>query len=257
MSGLRPRFENLSLRSESHAGQQALPAQDQLVKDLQDQIAKLDQELKKVELEKELQRDEICALKAEARSCQEELGKLISKMQDLEQKSLRDTPVKNVGKEVRIRYLERHRQKMGKPIGKAGYDRIKSGDRAAHRGKPVVDAWLYETHQVSDQDIYKDLYGIAPGTMQEWKDIPGCVEISGFHASLQSEGKLSSKFQCLFNQFLEAATAYSSPTELRMAFMEDKLLQRKQDELQDCYDEIIAANPPKQRTAFIANLNKG
>ena len=257
MSELRPLFETLSLPSESQPCQQALQIKDQLIKDLQDQIKNMKQEMKKAEQDKILRLDEKLALKAEARSYQEEILKLKSKVHDLKQKNLRDTPAKNIGKEVRIRYLERHRQKMGRPIGKAGYDRIKSGDRAAHRGKPVVDAWLYETHQVSDQDVYKDLYGIAPGTMQEWKDIPGCVEISGFHASLQSEGKLSSKFQCLFNQFLEAATAYSSPTELRIAFTEDKLLQRKQDELQDCYDEIIAANPLKQRAAFVAKLNKG
>ena len=160
-------------------------------------------------------------------------------IQDPETKSLRETPVKDVGQAVRLRYLERHRQKMGKPIGKAGYDHIKTGDRAAHRGKPVVDAWLYHTHQVSERDVYKDLYGVAPGTMQEWKDIPGIVEISGFRASLQGEGKLSDKFQALFDQFLEAAAAYSSPIELRMAFIEDKGLQRKQDQLQDCYDEVI------------------
>ena len=214
-------------------------------------------EMKKLVLEKEQQRDEICALKAEARSYQEELRKSTLKVQDLETKGLRETAVKDVGQAVRLRYLERHRQKMGRRNGNTGYDRIKAGDRAAHRGRPVVDAWLYETHQVSDQDIYKDLYGVAPGKMQEWEDIPGIVEISGFRASLRGEGKLSKKFQSFFDKFLKAAEVYSSPIELQMAFIEDKGLQRKQDELQDCYDQIIAANPHRQHTTFEAKLKKG
>lgn len=257
MSEPDPRSETVSIRSEYQPCQQALQVEDESIQDLRDRIAKMNQEMKKLELEKELQRDEICALKAEARSYQEELRKSTLKVRELETKSLRETPAKDVGKEVRLRYLERHRLRMGKPIGKVGFDHIKAGDRAAHRGRPVVDAWLYQTHQVSDQDVYRDLYGVAPGKMQEWKNIPGIIETSGFHASLQGEGKLSDKFQALFDQFIEAAAAYSSPIELRTAFIEDKSLQRKQDELQDCYDEIIAANPHRQHTAFIGKSKKG
>ncbi len=90
---------------------------------------------------------------------------------------------------------------MGKSIGKVGYDHIKSGDRAAHRGRPFVDAWLYQTRQMSDQNVYKDLYRITPGEMWQWRDIPEVVEISRFHASLQSEYKLSNRFRALFDQF--------------------------------------------------------
>ncbi|KAI9808001.1 MAG: hypothetical protein M1827_007763 [Pycnora praestabilis] len=241
--------ETVSLQSGYHAGQQRLRSKDEETEVLKGQVVNLTREIKTIEWDKVLQQDENCALKVEIRSYQEELMRLKSKVQDLERNSLRETPIKDIGREVRIRYLERHRQRMGKSIGKVGYDHIKSGDRAAHRGRPLADAWLYQVHQISDQDVYKDLYGITPGALQEWKDISGIVDISGFHASLQSEDKLSNRFRALFGQFLKVATAYSSPTELRMAFIEDKLLQRKQDELQDCYDEIISANHPKQRTA--------
>ena len=88
--------------------------------------------------------------------------------------------MEKIGKEVRMRFLECHRQRMGKRIGEVGYGHIKSGDRVAHRGRPLADAWLYQEHQRSDPDVYEDLYGISPAKMQEWRDIPGMVEISGF-----------------------------------------------------------------------------
>ncbi len=251
MSDFRARLETVSQGPEYYISQQSLRAKDDLIEDLQGQIAKLNQELKTIKLDKVLQRDEIYALKAEARSYQEELGKSKFKAQDLETKSLQETPANDIGKEVRIRYLERHRQTMGKSIGKVGYDHIKSGDRAAHRGRPLVDTWLYQTRQMSDQNVYKDLYRITPGEMWQWRDIPEVVEISGFHASLQSEYKLSNRFRALFDQFLNATATYYSPTELQMAFAEDKVLQYKQNQLQDCYDGIIAANASGPRTTAL------
>jgi hypothetical protein len=62
-----------------------------------------------------------------------------------------------VGREVRLRYLEHHRQRMGRAIGKQGYERIKDGDRAVHRGRPMVDALLCLTGLMSDHETYRDL----------------------------------------------------------------------------------------------------
>ena len=78
------------------------------------------------------------------------------KLQSLEEQALQDTSAGNIGKEVRLRYLERHRQRMGRGIVKLGYER---GDRAVHRGRPVVDALLWLTGLITDRKIYPDLYG--------------------------------------------------------------------------------------------------
>ena len=83
--------------------------------------------------------------------------------------------------------------------------------------------------------------------MQEWKDIPGIVEISGFRATLHSEGALSNRFRTLFDQFLTSVKNYRTPAELRVAFIEGTTLQHKQNELQVCFDEIIATNMNRRR----------
>ena len=109
--------------------------------DLQDELAQKKREIEKLETENLLQGDEIRALKAEAQSYQDELRSLNGKAQSVEAQALRETLTGNIGKEVRLRFLERHRQRMGKRIGMLGYERIKCGDRAAHRGRPVGDLW--------------------------------------------------------------------------------------------------------------------
>ena len=210
--------------------------------DLRQELAQMRGEIEKLETEKLLQRDEIRALKAEARSYQEELRSLSCKVQNLEEQALQEAPATNIGKEVRLRYLERHRQRIGRNIGKLGYDRIKCGDRAAHRGRPVVDALLCLTDLITDRGVYVDLYGVAPDIMKCWKNVPEVIQITSFHASLQSEGRLTKEFQVPFERLLEVAKTFSSPMELRAAFGDNKTLQQLQHELQDCYDKIVAAN---------------
>ena len=217
--------------------------------DLQNELAQMRRQVEKLETEKLLQRDEIRALKSEARSYQDELRSLNSKVQRLEGQALQEALAGDIGKQVRLRYLERHRQRMGRGIGKIGYERIRCGDRAAHRGRPVVDALLCLTGLMTDQDVYANLYGVSPEQMKQLKDIPEVIEIAGFHASLQSEGRLTNNFKALFGHFSTLAKGYASPTELRAAFSEDKTLQRLQAELQDCYDKIVAANPRGQQNS--------
>ena len=133
---------------------------------------------------------------------------------------------------------------MGRSIGKLGYDRIKCGDRAAHRGRPVIDALLCFTSLTPDHRVvYVDLYGVAPDLMEYWKDVPEMIEITSFHASLQSEGRMTEDFLIPFKRLLEMAGTIPSPIELRAAFRDNKTLQQLQNELQDCYDKIVAANP--------------
>lgn len=232
ISKLSYSLETASLRDGNYSYEQELHLKNKVIEDLQAEVAKMRQEMNNMILDKEMQRDEICALKGEARSYRAEL----------EASGLRAKEVEVVGKEVRMRYLECHRRRMGKRIGEVGYANIKSGDRAAHRGRPLADAWLYQDHQRVDPDVYEDLYGISPAAIQEWRDIPEVLEISGFRASLQSEGRLTDRFRTLFDQFLAAIKAYPTSTRLREAFIDDTTLRHQQTELQDCYDEIVHAN---------------
>ena len=67
--------------------------------------------------------------------------------------------------------------------------------------------------------------------MRQWKDVPEMIEITGFRASLQSEGTLTRGFQVPFERLLEVTKIYFSSTELRAASRENKTLQQLQDEL--------------------------
>lgn len=208
--------------------------------DLQDRLARMTKVVEQLEMEKLLQRDEICSLKAQARSYQNEIGLLNRKVQEMEAQALQDAPATNVGREVRLRYLELHRQRMGRPNERVDYGRIKCGNRAAHRGRPVVDALLCLTGFVRDDQVYSDLYGITPLAMKEMMDVPEVVEVVGFRASLRSEGRLTPFFQSLFERMTESVVRYPSAKELKKAFKEDNILQQCHIGLQDCYDRIVA-----------------
>ena len=221
--------------------------------DLLDELAQMRRENEKLSMEKLLQADEIRALKAEVRSYQDEIRSLNSQVQTLEERALQETPARNIGQEVRLRFLEKHRLRIGRSIGKRGYERIKSGDRAAHRGRPVVDALLCLTGLITDREVYSNLYGVSPEIMRKWKDVPEITEITGFRASLQSEGRLTRDFQVPFERFLALAKTYLSLIELTAAFKEDKSLLRLQCELQNCYDKIVAPNPRGQQNSSSQN----
>ena len=209
----------------------------------QDTRPRPDRVISHLDIDNLTQRDEICALKAAARSYEEEISSLHRKIQDMEAKASQDRLMANVGREVRLRYLERHRLRIGRSIGKLGHDRIKCGDRAAHRGRPVVDAVLCLTGSFRDHGAYMDLYGVDPAAAKEMMDVPEMVEVIGFRASLQSEGRLTKVFQDLFERLLEIAASYPSPSKLQTAFKEDKVLQQCHHNLQDCYDQIVCVVP--------------
>ena len=210
---------------------------------LRREVARLNTELKQ-------QRDEISALKTEATSYQIKLEQLQNEVKTMEHQALQETLAVEIGKQVRLHYLEQHRQRMGKGLGPIGRDRIRCGDRAAHRGRPVVDALLCLTGEMRDLNVYEDLYGVTPKQMQHLKDVPEVVEIASFHASLQSEGRMTKEFKAVFNRFCTVARSYASPMKLREAFSErskDRTLLQIQAELQDRYDKVVAANPRGQQ----------
>ena len=222
----------------------------------QGELIQLQREVEKLKSEIQLQRDEIRALKVEARSYQDELRSLNGKNQSQEQRVLQETLAKEIGEQVRLRYLEQHRQRIGRGIGKLSFERIRSGDRAAHRGRPVVDALLCLNGFMTDAEVYKDLYGVLPEHMLRLKDVPEVVEISGFHASLQSERRMTKDFKAVFERFSKVARSYASPMELRAGFGGDRTLQQLQAELQDRYDKIVAANPRGQQQSSSSPHNR-
>src|SRR5437667_10909724 len=109
MSKLSHSLETLSLSDGDCPCQQKLRLKEKEIQDLQADIERMRQELNTIKMEKELERDEVCALKAETRSYRAEL----------EASGLRAEGMEKIGKEVRVRFLENHRQRMGKRIGPA------------------------------------------------------------------------------------------------------------------------------------------
>jgi hypothetical protein len=213
--------------------------------DLQDRLTQMTVEVERLKMDKTLQRDEICSLRAEARSLQHEISTLNHQIRDIKAEVLQDAPATNVGREVRLRFLELHRRRMGigmgKGKGKVDEARIKCGNRAAHRGRPVVDALLCLKGLMTDDKVYLDLYGVSPLAAQKMMHVPEMIEVMGFRASLQAEGKLTPDFQSRFERLLTYASTYSCPMELRTAFKEDKAVQSCHSALQDFYDRIVAA----------------
>lgn len=76
--------------------------------DLKDELAQMRGEIEKLRHEELLQGDEIRALKAEVRSYQDELRVLNGKVQKVEDQALQEASAVNIGKETRLRHLERH-----------------------------------------------------------------------------------------------------------------------------------------------------
>ena len=217
------------------------------VSHLKVEIARMNRVSERLRTDKQDLSDEIRALKSKVSSYEAELESLKGKVQTLEAQGLQETVAGEIGKQVRLRYLECYRRRMGKAIGNFGYDRIKRGDRAAHRGRPVADALLCLMGEMKDPDVYKDLYGVDPELMRHCKDVPGVVEIAGFRASLQSEGRLTKEFQTLFDRMIKVARNYASPTELKAAFTQNKAIQQLEDEIKGCYDGIVNTDPRGQR----------
>jgi hypothetical protein len=211
--------------------------------DLQDRLFRMTEEVERLKMDKILQRDEICSLRAEARSLQHEISTLNRQIKDIKAEVLHDKPATNVGREVRLRFLEVHRKRMGNWKRKVDDARIKCGNRAAHRGRPVVDALLCLTGLMADEKVYVDLYGVSPLVARKMMHVTEMIEVMGFRASLQAEGKLTPGFQSLFERLLTYASTYSGAMQLRVAFREEKAVQACHNALQDCYDSIVAASP--------------
>ena len=191
--------------------------------------------------ELEQSNDEIRSLKNRCQSYENEL--MASGSQSREYK----TPLEEIGIKVRMRFLDQYRAYRKKEH--IPRDMIKEGDRAAHRGRPLEDAWLYESSRRSDLETYKDLYGIPIHKVREWARVHEIVESCGFHGSLQNSGLMTSEFRVLFSEICTVGYMCITAEGFQKAFESDRRLQNNYDELQRCFDRIS----PKLRDH---NLNK-
>lgn len=139
-----------------------------------------------LQLEIQNDRDELRSLKADARSKDETIKTLEQKVLLLEQELLHQEYAAQIGKKVRMRFLEGHRRRMGLRGTATGH--IPTGNRAAHRGRPLVDALLYRTGERDDVEVYIDLYGVDPLLLLQFEDIGEIIEVCGFYGTLKSNG---------------------------------------------------------------------
>ena len=209
---------------------------------LREELAQMKKRVEKLEFENQNQKDEIRDLNLKVGTYDFYIYSVNNDIYTLTSQATQDAPFKSIGQEVRLRYLEKHRQRLNRPIGFLGRERIKRGDRAAHRGRPVPDALLCLTGVITDREVYQDLYGVSAEIVKECRDVPEVIEVTGFRGSLKSEGWLTEEFEGNFKQLLGMAKKYRSPAELRKAFGEDGGLQRLQGALQVEFDRVWAAN---------------
>ena len=181
-----------------------------------------------------------------------------------------EEPIKAIGREVRLRFLESHKHRnsfrsynhrRSKSEQQLSEDRMKAGNRAAHRGRPIPDAYLCVTGEM-DAEVYIDLYGVDPEDMapkdssgaypgKGWAEVPELVELTGFRASLRGEGKLSEDFKWDFRGLVKLAEKYNGTEQLRRAFVREKGLKEAHNKLTNYFDDTVSQNQPGKRTGKV------
>lgn len=247
-----------SLREEREAQRDELRSLKGTVHSLEVTITSLDEQLDVTKrLFAECSRD-LRAAKAED-SLADEVPKLDLKISELQAAAEEEHEIKKAGHEVRLRFLENHRRyNMNRKPPTDTVDRIKAGNRAAHRGRPVADALLCVHGDFRDAAVYKDLYGVPPEDMaprdirgkhrgKGWCEIQDMVTVTSFRASLKSEKALTRDFEDLFNKILEETTRYDTADALGRALKEDKRLNVLQDKLHECFDKTVEKNKLQKR----------
>lgn len=188
--------------------------------------------------------DEIRELRRKLRSSEAQAQQLQERVDKLETDVQEHAAAFEIGKEVRLRYLENYRRRTlvgtGRGIGSLAFQRIKSGDRAAHRGRPVVDSWLCISGEFPHEAVFRDLYGLTAEGVEAWAEVSEMIAATGFRGSLQSEGWLTPVFQETFQKLVDLALPYPSPIRLKEAFVTNRKLASTFQDLQDCYDHIIS-----------------
>ena len=205
---------------------------------------------------------QLSTIEAEKRSLQAELKFMNSaedkvyrqdlELQKLQGQASQEEAIKAIGREVRLRFLENHRRcHLNRRRDAQSNERMKAGNRAAHRGRPVPDAYLCVTGAV-EPDVYEDLYGVSPEDMaprdakgkhkgKGWCEVPDMADLVGFRGSLCSEGKLSSDFKDEFKALLRAAHLYDTPAALKNGFQRgDRELTHPQERMTRIFDDVVS-----------------
>ena len=253
--------EVIRLREERQTQYDELKSLKGTVRSLEDTITSLQDQLEanKV-LFAECSR-ELRAMKPEDPYDPDEIPKLDLRISELEAAALEGVKIKELGREVRLRFLESHRRynmSSKSTSTPESVDRIKAGNRAAHRGRPVADALLCVKGEFPDRAVYKDLYGVAPEDMaprdlkgkhrgKGYCDVPDMVRVTGFRASLKSEKACTSEFEDYFKKIIAELPKYDTTDKLRRALNEDKRLVYIQDKLAECFDKIVEKKQLQKR----------
>ncbi|PVH92900.1 hypothetical protein DM02DRAFT_259815 [Periconia macrospinosa] len=227
------------------------------------------QQFAALKLDNQNVRDEMRSVKADARSKEDTIRDLEQQIQSLktdlkskddilralEQKVPLEVQAAKIGKDVRMRYLEEHRRRMGSKNIQHG--RFKAGNHAAHRGRALVDALLYQSGERHDVNIYADLYGVEPKFVLQFQDIHEIITVCGFHGTLKSDGQMQSKFEDTFKGLVDYVKKADNAEKVKAEFKGSSLLSRKHQALEACFDEIIAADSPRYRGRPAKEAEKG
>lgn len=157
-------------------------------------------------------RNEVKQLNDGLRATTDRTKSLQSRVEELEAEIQEDAPITEVGREVRLRVVEKYRLRLHQRIGDRGHKRIKTGDRAAHRGRAIADARLYRSGDMSHDEAYRRLYGFKLEAVLVFQDVPEVADVAGYHDSLESEGWLEPKFREPFQESLKLLVVVSSST---------------------------------------------
>jgi len=156
-----------------------------------------------------------------------------------------------------MRHLDRYRCQQ---MGLKGHGDIQIGNRAAHRGRALADAILYQTGKRADTDVFEDIYGVDPFYLLKLKHIEDFVTACGFHGSLKYEKLMKSGFENAFTEFLDEVKQAGSPEKVEAGFKKgSSLLSLHYASLEYIYDKtrndkpastlVTAPNSPGQQAA--------
>jgi len=205
-----------------------------------DDIARLKKQISSLQSQLEHQTDELLSLRATTRSLTTTITSLQTSLTTLTTQLSHHAPLLAIARAVRLRYLEKHRQRTRQHLSPLSYSRIKAGDRAAHRGRPVVDAILCAEGEIEKGgEVFRELYGVPLEKMEAWGGVGEMVEVLGFRGSLVSEGRLTEEFEGLLGRLVEETEGVKGERGLKRGF-EEGVLGALQGQLQDCYDRIVA-----------------
>ena len=173
---------------------------------------------------------------------------LEAQLKDQESQMKDQECVKEIGCQVRRRFLELYISKRchsssSQSSSSSSFipseEPIQRGKNATRRGKPLADAYLYRNGLVSHPKAFVDLYGISPDTLHRWREVREIVDICAFRGTLVVEGKLKPRFNRDFAEFLSLAGLETSANGLKNKLKDSGRLKGLLQRMDEMYDEVI------------------